>query len=32
MPTHIVSSIETPDCGGMTLRVGDLNGEPSDAS
>jgi hypothetical protein len=27
MPTHIVSSIETPDCGGMTLRIGDLNGD-----
>jgi hypothetical protein len=24
---HIVSSIETPDFGGMTLRVGDLNGD-----
>jgi hypothetical protein len=27
MSVHIVSSIETPDFGGMTLRIGDLNGD-----
>ncbi len=27
MSAHIVSSIETPDFGGMTLRVGDLNSD-----
>lgn len=27
MSVHIVSSIATPDFGGMTLRVGDLNGD-----
>lgn len=27
MSVHIVSSIETPDFGGMTLRFGDLNGD-----
>lgn len=27
MSVHIVSSVETPDFGGMTLRVGDLNGD-----
>ena len=27
MSVHVVSSIETPDFGGMTLRVGDLNGD-----
>jgi hypothetical protein len=27
MSAHVVSSIEAPDFGGMTLRVGDLNGD-----
>ncbi len=27
MSVHTVSSIETQDFGGMTLRVGDLNGD-----
>ena len=27
MSVHVVSSIETPDFGGMTLRIGDLNGD-----
>ncbi len=27
MSAHIVSNIETPDSGGMMLRVGDLNGD-----
>jgi hypothetical protein len=27
MAVHLVSSIEAPDFGGMTLRIGDLNGD-----
>ena len=27
MSVHIVSSIEAPDFGGMTLRIGDLDGD-----
>lgn len=27
MPAHIVSSIQAPDFGAMTLRIGDLNGD-----
>jgi hypothetical protein len=27
MSAHLIGSVDAPDCGGMTLRIGDLKGD-----